>query len=92
MKMQHFDMESTGFERGSLLYISIKKSFLTFFPIFAYISFSVIDNIVPFHMDAHIYTLPLFIKLDTSSEYGECSGDCGNKGTDLTAIFDEISN
>ena len=57
--MQHFDMESTVFERGgSLLYISVKKSFLTFLtfsPILAYISLSVIDNMVPFYTDAHIY-------------------------------------
>jgi len=41
MKMQHFNTESTVFERGgTLLYISIKKSFstfLTFFLILAYI-------------------------------------------------------
>ena len=45
--MQHFDMESTVFERGgSLLYISVKKSFstfLSFFPILAYISLSVVE-------------------------------------------------
>ena len=35
--MQHFDMESTVFERGeSLLYISVKKLFLAFSPILAY--------------------------------------------------------
>ena len=59
MKMQHFDMESTVFERGgSFLYISVKKSFstfLTFFPILAYISLSAIDNMVPFYTDAHIW-------------------------------------
>jgi len=37
MKMQHFDMESTLFVRGgSLLYISIKKAFLTFWHFFLY--------------------------------------------------------
>ena len=43
----------------SLLYISVKKSFsafMTFFPILACISLSVIDNIVPFYTDAHIYS------------------------------------
>ena len=57
--MQHFDMESTVFEReGTLLYISVKKSlftFLTIFRILAYIFFSVIDNMVPFYTDAHIH-------------------------------------
>ena len=42
--MQHFDMDSTVFERrGSVFYIFVKKSFskfLTFFPILAYISLS----------------------------------------------------
>jgi len=33
--MQHFDPESTVFEKeGSLLYISVKKSFFTFFTFF----------------------------------------------------------
>ena len=41
--MEHFDMESTVFEGWSLLYISIKSfvTFLSFSPIFAYISLSV---------------------------------------------------
>ena len=73
--MQHFDTESAVFERGggSLLYISIKKSFstfLTFFPILAYISLSVIDNIVPFYMDAHIY---IFFPFKILSEYRDIS-------------------
>ena len=55
--MQHFDMESTVFERGGSLHIFVKKSFftfLTFFPIFTYISLSVTDNVAPFYTDAHI--------------------------------------
>ena len=62
--MQHFDMESTVFERGgSLLYISVKKiffTFFTFFPILAYISFSVIGNMV------------LFIRTDTYGDLSTC--------------------
>ena len=59
-------MESTVFEReGFLLYISVKKSFstfLTFFSILAYISLSVIDNMVPFYTDAHIQVYPRYKK------------------------------
>ena len=65
--MQDFDMESTFFERGwSLLHISIKKSFLIFLifsPILAYISLSVIDNMVPFYMDARIYKILFLAEL-----------------------------
>ena len=61
MKMQHFDMESTVYERGgSHLYISVRKSFstfLTFSPILAYISLSVIDNMVPFYADTLIWSI-----------------------------------
>jgi len=71
MKMQHFDMKSTVLERGeSLLYISVKKSFLTFWtfsPIWAYISLSVIDNMVPFYTDAHIWNQELSITSGGSS-------------------------
>ena len=72
--MQHFDMESTVFERGgSLLYISVKKTFLTFFPMFAYISLSVIDNMVPFYTDAHRYIMQKCASSQVSTIYIECA-------------------
>jgi len=58
--MQHFDMESTVVGRGgSLLCISVNCQkvifhIFDFFPIVAYISLSVIDNMGPFYTDAHI--------------------------------------
>ena len=65
--MQYFDTKSTVFKRGVSLffYISVKKLFLTFFPILAYISLSVIDNMVSFYMDAHI----LFINNAATARY-----------------------
>ena len=96
--MQHFDMESTVFEKGgSLLYISVKKSFSTFltFPsILVYISLSVIDNTVPFYMDAHIWWLNCKTQHFPMADEGvlarplvDIAHSDFNRHTNLTVIF-----
>ena len=54
----HEFLAGNGWKCNILIWNQLEKSFLTFltfFPILAYISLSVIDNMVPFYMNAHIF-------------------------------------